>query len=191
MTQPTNQVSLAQWLRSGTLRITRIHFFYVAALAVQILIYDAWNVLTPADVLGRWLIAGGLLVITALSWALAHSQSKTARFYSSLIYLLIAADTLVATFAVYSQRGMASRAVFLYAIPIVVSAILLSRVALYATAIVSIAAYVTAAVAYFTRYFNEGYKAELYGEVGFYSAVFLLLASLLAAIIHFKNASKD
>lgn len=187
MSKNNAQVSLSDWLQNGVLRISRVHFFLVAALVGQIILYDAWKVLTPDVVMWRWVSALVLLVGTTVVWQLAHSPDKSPGFYKRLVFGLVALDIAIATFGVYTQRGMASRAVFLYAIPIIVSAILLSRVALFTTATMCIAAYATAAMVYFTVYFNEGYKAELYAEVGFYSAGFLLLAGLLSAVIHFKN----
>src|SRR5690606_10929252 len=96
---------------------------------------------------------------------------------------LILADILIASFSVYTQRGMASRAVLLYIIPILVAASLGKRVVLFGAALLGIAAYTTTAIMYFVLNFNEGYKVELYGEIGFYSAIFLLVASLLWGVV--------
>jgi len=166
-------------LRAQTLRLSRAHFVYVLILASQIILYDAAKLISPESVLNRWAITAGLLVVTTLVWALAHQANKSNLLYEKLIYALILADIAVASFSVYSQRGMASRAVLLYVIPIVVAASLGKRVVLFGTAMLSIAAYTTTAIMYFVLNFNEGYKVELYGEIGFYSAIFLLLASLL------------
>jgi hypothetical protein len=86
---------------------------------------------------------------------------------------------------------MASRAVLLYIVPIVVSAVLLSRVAVLMTAALATSAYVLTAIKYFVDYFNEGYKAELYTEVGFYCAMFFVVAALLATIIRFNKPESD
>ena len=48
-----------------------------------------------------------------------------------------------------------------------------------------------AAVKYFVDFFNEGYKAELYIEVGFYAAMFFVLAALLSTILRFRSNDSD
>lgn len=176
-----------EWLRVCTLRIARLHFWYIAALAVQVIVYDSWKLITPWSVLQRWImvaISGG--VITAI-WYLAHSFENRPTIYKKLLFSLIILDISIASFCVYTQRGMASRAVLLYLIPIIVSAAMLTRPAIYATAVICVAAYSTTAFSYFVLHFNEGYKIELYGEVGFYSLMFILTAALLSTLVRFKE----
>lgn len=174
-------------LRNTVVRITHAHFVYVAALAIQIMVYDAWKLINPDFVLRRWAITALLLAVTTGVWLMARLGKRTEVAYQRLIYALILADISVASLAVYTQRGMASRAVMLYAVPIVVAAALARRTALFATAVLCIAAYTTTAVLYFVLNFNEGYKIELYGEIAFYSAIFLLLASLLWVVVRTKQ----
>jgi hypothetical protein len=176
------------WLRKGVIHMAHWHFVLVAFLMGQIVLYDASKLITPDVVMKRWFFTSGLLVVSAVVWYLARSKvSSSNGFYRILTLGLILADIVVASFSVYTQRGMASRAVMLYAIPIIVSAILISRVALFATAILCIAAYTATAQAYFVLNFNEGYKVELYGEVGFYSLAFLLIAGLVWTVIRTKH----
>ncbi len=175
------------WLHSNTVRLSRVHFIYVIVFAIQTIIYDAWKLVSATAVMNRWIMTGILAIITAIVWYLAHNTISSTVGYKILIFLLIITDIAAASFNVYTQRGMASRAVMLYAIPIVISAVLLSRVALFATAVMSAAAYIATAYAYFVLNFNEGYKIELYGEVGFYSAMFFVLAGLLWIIVRSKR----
>ena len=170
------------YLPQNLLKLTRLHFLYVLALAAQVIVYDSWQLITPTTVVQRWTATALLLVVTAITWYLAHTN-RAAEFYRRLVFLLIAADVAVGAFAIYNQRGMASRAVLLFVIPILASAVLRSRSATYATALVCIAAYSTAAISYFVFNFNEGYQVELYGEVGFYSAMFLVVAGLVNALL--------
>lgn len=179
------QIGYIDWLRVSLLRVSRAHFLFLAAYALIIIIFDAAKVITPHMILERWIAFALMLATVTLVWYLAHDRSASALYLKRLTFLLITAGIAMATYNVYAQRGMASRAVMLFAIPIITSAILLSRSAIFAVAAFCATAYVTAAVLYFTLHFNEGYKAELYGEVGFYIAVFFTLASLLATIIHF------
>lgn len=182
-TKTTNHTGL----KSNVTRLTHAHFFYAAILALQIMMYDAWKLITPEFVLRRWLITALLLVVTTIVWLMARVGERSEAAYRRLVYALIVADIFVASLNVYTQRGMASKAVLLYAVPIVASAVLMRRTVVFATALLSAAAYMATAMLYFTVYFNEGYKIELYGETGFYSVVFLLLASLLWVVIRTKQ----
>jgi len=177
------------WLHSSVVKITGIHFVFVFAYIIQIMIYDAWKLITPQAVLERWVAAAGLLIVTTAVWYFAHRRASSTNIYKRLVWSLILADIAMASFNVYTQRGMASRAVALYAVPIVISTALMSRRALFATATLSIAAYSTSAVSYFVLNFNEGYKIELYGEVTSYCVLFLLLAAFLWVFIRQRNNS--
>jgi len=174
-------------LRAATNRLARWHFLYTALFAVQIVVYDAWKLIEPAVVLRRWIMAALLLIVTTTVWYMARGRANDNSLYKRLIFALIVIDIAAASFGIYTQRGMASRAVMLYSVPIVVASVLKSRRAIFTAALLSVAAYSTTAVAYFVLNFNEGYKIELYGEVGFYSVLMLLLASLLWSAIRPKR----
>lgn len=186
---PKTKISLTDWLRISVLRLSRVHFFIVGALALQVLLYDAWKLITPESALQRWTIVLSLLVVVTVVWFLAHNQQSSAATFKRLILVLLIADIAVAAASVYLQRGMASRSVMLFAVPIVSSAVLLNPTAIFATASLSAAAYTAAAVTYFVVHFNEGYKIELYGEVGFYCALFFVLAGLLSVLIRYRDNS--
>ncbi len=171
------------WLRSGIIKMSSIHFVFVFAYIAQIMVYDAWKLITPQAVMERWIAAASLLIINTGVWYVARNMASSTIAYKKLVFTLILADIAMASFNVYTQRGMASRAVALYAIPIIVSSVLLSRAALLATATLSIAAYTTTAVSYFVLNFNEGYKIELYGEITSYCFFFLILAALLWVVV--------
>lgn len=175
------------WLKNGLVRAAKIHFILAAAYAAQIIAYDAAKLITPDVVLQRWYAVAALTAAAAVIWYLARSQANSLTTHKFLAVTLILADIAFAVFNVYTQRGMASRAVILFLIPIIVSAILLSRVALFTTAVICIAAYTTASIAYFVNNFNEGYKIELYGEILFYSAVFIMAAGLMWSVIKTKH----
>lgn len=177
------QLATTDNLQTKLIRVARVHYIYAAAFVIQVIIYDAWQLIPPAVVLKRWIMIAALVVATTIIWYLAHIRARTTVLYKILTILLIIADIAIASFCVYTQRGMASRAVALYVVPLIVAAILASRTALLATATLCTAAYVTTAVSYFVLNFNEGYKIELYGEIGFYSAVFFVVAALLWTII--------
>ena len=176
----TKQKSVSS-LPITVVRVARIHFIYVLALAVQIIIYHAWQLITPEAALRRWVMTGIFAAGVTVVWYLSKHADGSGRL-RRLIYGLILLDIGVASFGVYTQRGMAARAVMLYAVPIIVAATLRSRSALLATAMLCVVAYTTTALSYFVLNFNEGFKVELYGEVGFYSFLFFVLARLLWVI---------
>jgi hypothetical protein len=176
------------WLKNGVVRAAKLHFFLAGAYAIQIIAYDAAKLITPEVVLDRWYAVAGLTAVAAAVWYLARSQANGLATAKFLAWTLILTDIAFAAFNVYTQRGMASRAVVLFLIPIVVSSILLSRVALFATAILCAVVYTSVSIAYFVHNFNEGYKVELYGEILFYSAIFIAVAGLLWTVIKTKRS---
>lgn len=184
-------LTFASWLQTGIIRVCRVHFYLLGVYAIYIIASDATHLITPTVVYQRWLAAGLLVALTAIIWYFSRAVNNNPNFYRALLYALILADIAFASFNVYTQRGMASRAVLLYVIPIVVSGLLLSRVATLMTASLAAAAYVLVAVKYFVDFFNEGYKAELYIEVGFYVACFFAVASLIGVLISFKKSETE
>lgn len=187
----SNPVKFSDWLRVGLQRISLIHFLLIGAYAVQIIIMDASHVIVPEVVLERWIGVGILLSVVATVWYLAHNRNNSVATFKRLLFLLVTADIIFASFNVYIQRGMAARAVALYGLAIIVSALLLNRAALYFTAALSTAAYFGTTVAYFVLNFNEGYKVELYSEVMFYCLFFFVLAAVLAVVVRFGGSTND
>lgn len=170
------------WLQTNTVRIARLHFIFVFLYAASVIAYDAWKLITAEALLERWTVAVFMLIATTIVWFIARNTNLAAGTYKTTLYVLIAMDILVASYAVYSGRGMASRGVALFALPIIISAVTLSRSTIFATASLSVAAYSYAAIKYFTDHPSEGYKVELYGDVVFYSACFFILSAVLWTI---------
>ncbi len=164
-------------------RVAQIHFLYVLTFGVITILYDAWMLIAPTAVLSRWIAGAVMLVVTTIIWYIDRGAKLGMVFDKALIGAFVVLDIAIATFVVYTERGMASRGVALYAIPLVVTAFLQSRAALFATASISAAAYALAAESYFVVHFNEGYKIELYSTIALYSALFFLLAAFLAQLI--------
>ncbi len=175
------------WLKNSLVRVAQIQLLFGVIYIAQIVAFDAAMLITPEVVLKRWYAIAGLIIVSAAVWYLARSRVTHPNTYKILTWALILTDIAFAAFNVYTQRGMASRAVVLFFIPIIISTILLSRVALFVTAIICAAVYATTAVAYFVNFFNEGYKIELYGEVLFYCGTFLITAGLLWAALKNKR----
>ncbi len=177
------------WLKNSLVRVSKIQLALVIIYIAQVIAYDAAKLITPDVVLDRWYAVAAVAAVSTAVWYIARSSASTLNHYKLLAWLLILTNIAFAAFNVYTQRGMSSRAVALFFIPIVIATILHSRVALFSTAILCAVAYTTAAVAYFVNFFNEGYKIELYGEILFYSGLFLIAAALLWTALKSKRAA--
>jgi hypothetical protein len=175
------------WLQSTAVGVTRVHFLYAAAYMASIVVFDSWNLLTHPAVAQRWTAVGILLVINTIFWYISRIKFSSDTVYIVLILLLIAADIVFASLNVYWERGLASKAVVLFSVPIVTAAALRSRSTLLATAALSGAAYSIAIVCYFNLHYGESFRVELYGYLGLFCALFFILASLLLIVIQPKD----
>ncbi len=173
----------SNWLQTTAIRNTRVHFLYVAAYILSLIVFDSWNLYTYRAITQLW-TAGGLLLITVtLIWFASRIKYSNNTVYLGLIWLLILADISFAAYNVYWQHGLASKSVMLFTVPIVTAATLYSRSTLLAATTLSAAAYSTVSVRYFFQNYGLSYRVELWGTIGFYSAVFFILAGLLMIII--------
>jgi len=170
-------------------RMTGLHFLYIIALIAQLIAYDAGKIIEPIVVLRRWGVIALLIVVVAAIWYWVQKKNVTQSTLHKLAFILISVDIFVASFHVYIQRGMASKSVFLFIVPLLVAACLQRKSALISTSLFCVAAYILSSIAYFVLNFNEGYKLELYGELGFYSAV-LLLTSLALWLVSRPQQSR-
>lgn len=173
-------------VRSTFVKIAKLHVVVGVVFAAQLIAYDAGKLITPEAVLKRWVIIGILILASACCWYLAR-LNNTAKVIRNLAWLLIATDLAVASFSVYTQRGMASRAVLLFILPLFVAASLQRKGLIFLTALIATLCYITSGIAYFVLNFNEGYKLELYGELGFYSALILISAAMIWSLVRRKN----
>lgn len=179
----SQKTKLATELQMSAVRATRVHFVYIAAYMLSIVIFDSWNLITHEDVLQRWTAAALMVVINTVMWYLARQQFKSQSVYRYIIFTTILADIIFAAYNVFSQRGMASKSVALFAVPIITAATLKRRSVILAATSLSVAAYSTAAVRYFYLHYGEGFRVQLYGEIFFYSALFFVMALLLLVVV--------
>jgi hypothetical protein len=174
--------------RHVLLRVTRVHFLFVASYVLAIIIFDSWNLLAHEAVTQRWFLAAGLVASNTFIWYMCRLKIKNQTLYKTLFWVLIISDILFAAVNTYMQRGMASKAVMLFAIPIISAGLSRSRSFLIATTTLSVSAYTLAAVKYFNDNYGQGFRVELYGEITFYSIIFFVIAYLM--MISFR-AAKD
>lgn len=184
---PTKKKNPVAWLQLAVLRLARVHFLFAAATAIAFIAADGGQLVTSEVVSQRWIILAVMLGATILAWYLAHGNLRAQAYYQVLILAMVVADIIFVTYLIYIDRGMASRAVALYALPIATAGALLNRSAIYGTAALSTTAYVAVATRYFYVHFNEGYRVELYTTLGLYSAGFFALAALIWTTIKAKT----
>lgn len=174
--------STKTFVRSNLAHVAKFQLLVALAYSLQIIIIHAGHLVTPDIILRRWLAVAIFASLTTWVWMVARSTSAETSTERKMAWLLIITDIAFASYNVYLQRGMSSRAVILYVLALFAAGTLRSRVALYSAAILSIIAYTTAAILYFVLNFNEGYLLELYAEIGFYSVLLLLSAGMLGVL---------
>lgn len=178
------------WLTDAAQRTTRAHFGLVAAYMGSIIIFDAWNLITHEAVNQRWTAAGLLLVLSSVAWFFSHMRSLSAAGYRGLLLALALADVSFAMLNVYWERGMASKSVILFVVPIAVIAMLRSRTLLLSATTICAAAYSTTIVRYFNDNYGEGYRVELWGNIFLYSSLFYVFAWLFFTLLRTGQPSK-
>ncbi len=182
--------SSANWLQVPVLRITRIHFLLAIAYALQTIVFDSWNLISHQAVSQRWTAIGIFVISDTVLWFLAKLNNDNIMYYRIIVLVLIIADILLAGINVYWERGMASTSVILFSLALITAASLRNRSTLVATATLAAVAYSTAAVRYFNTNYGEGFRVQLWGQVGFYSALFFIITLLLMAVVNIpKNSS--
>lgn len=183
-----NSTLIIDHLHAATLRVAKFHIVFALLYIAQTIVFHASKVITPDLLLKRWVAVSSLAAVAIVVWLIARSRPNTTAVYRTAIGLVLIADIAFAAFNVYTQRGYASKSVFLFLIPIIVAVVLLNRSVLFAIAGLCAAVYSSAVVMYFVNNFNEGYMSEMYAEIGLYSGLFFIVAALLWATIHKHSA---
>lgn len=164
-------------------RLARYNFVFIAIFSIYIVIFDGGNVLTRQAVYYRWGFVALLMVANSILWVVSKkSISKSKIFWALALWVL--ATLSLAGFMTYSERGMASMSTVLYVLPIVAAAFYSSFTYTFAVSILCSAVYLLACTKYFYDFFNEGYRVQLYGEIFFYSGVFMLTGWAVGRLVH-------
>jgi hypothetical protein len=170
-------------------KLSWYNFAYFGAFALFTIIFDSGNVLTREAIYQRWMMAAVLLVVFTFFWIASRKASSYRQMFRVLL-LCVAVELMLAGFMTYWERGMASTSTILYMVPILTMAFARSRTYTIATALIASAIYTAAATKYFYDFFNEGYRVQLYGEIFFYCAVFIVCGGILAALVHATTSKK-
>lgn len=176
-------------LQQASLRTTKLGLVFVAIYGISTLIYQLWKLITPDILQQRWIIVIVTFTIAIVLWWVSRSRNLSPTYYKGIIFLQILMYLGVATHSIYTERGMASNSVILFAIPLIIVALEYSGKALISTAILCSAIYAGTAIKYFKDYPSEGYKVELYGGIVFYVSIILLITALLWVLLRSKAYS--
>ena len=174
-------------IQKNVASLTQVHALYAAAFAALIIISRAWNLVTVEAAWQRTIVAVIMASVVLAVWHYGKDKSKNPTYYRGLGWLLVVLDIFVATFIVFSQRGVASRGVALYAFAVATAAVIVSRFGLMVTTLMSIASYAVACLVYGALHPGENYKIELYGELAFYAAMLFVLSSLVRLVASTKR----
>ncbi len=167
------------WLRAGALRLARIHLLLFTVYAVMVGVFDSSHLMTPDIITRRAILVTLAGVVASVTWFAAHKEQTEPMYYKRLIYGLIVLDVIFAGLSLYTDRGVASRDVALFALPILSAAALVNRSAIYGAALLSTVSYFIASMRYYYMHPNEMYHVELYGMLAFHSIIFFVIAALV------------
>src|SRR6478735_6430280 len=106
-------LSANNWLQTTAVRLTRVHFFYAGAFLLSVIIFDTWNLYTHDAVSQLWTAGGILLAINVILWFCARLKFSNYWLYVAIVVALLVADIAFASYIVYWQRGLYSKAVML------------------------------------------------------------------------------
>ena len=168
-------------------RLTRTIYFMLVVYITSLIVFDSGNLITRDAVIDHATVAFVVLVCNTFMWYAAAEQAirkKTLLVYA-LSFLLIA----FAGFNTYWERGMESNSTILYALPLLSIATLKNRHALMATAVLCAGTYSYAAIRYFNKFFNEGFRIQLWGTLLLISGSIFVVAWLIMVIAGLRRDS--
>lgn len=176
--------SASRWMQTTAVRLGRVHFVYILAFFLSVVVFDASNLYTYQAISQLWTAGGVMLTALAVIWFISRLNFSSQWIYIALLAAIILADIAFASYIVWWQHGLYSKSVALYAVPIITAAAVRSRSLVFATAAICAACYSTISVRYFFDNYGLGYRVELWTTIGFFSAMFFVLALLLMIIIN-------
>lgn len=174
-------------LQQASVNTAKLGFVFIGIYAFSTLIYRAWKLLTPDILHTRYTIILLLLAVNLTLWLFSRKPKLAPLYYQGIILLQIAMYIGIASYSIYSERGMASNSIILYVIPIVIIAMEYSAQALLLVTTICASSYALAAFEYFKKHPSEGYKVELYGGIVFYAAIMYLISALVWVLVRSKK----
>ena len=166
-------------MRTALRRASRVHVYYLAAYALSLIVFDSWNLITHEGIVRKWTLAAVILTIVIGCWFVSKQKFAFTTGYTIAMLVLIISGVIFAAYNVSWERGMASKSLILFIVPIVTAALTRRRTVLLATTGFSAVAYSVVVVRYFHIHYGEGFRVQVYGELLFYGIVFFVCAWLL------------
>lgn len=163
------------------LSLIKLNTLLALVYGVFTALYDAWQLITPDALIIRWVIFLTFLVVLVALWYVAK-YNKSQKKLPFIIGALILANLIFISLSIFFERGMASRAVMMYSLPILSAAFFNNKRTVYFVALLSVFSYTLSAKWYSVVHPSEGYKIEIYGTILFYSIFMFLIAGFVALL---------
>ncbi len=196
--------------KAGTSKLIRICQLHVAYALVLMALELAQHYSTVVDLrkvgfeetlnpleydIVTWNFLGGMLAIVLAVWFIAKHLPHKLKFYKWLVFVLIAADLVIAAFQFkaifHAATGDASAGVVLFVIPILTAAVLASRRAVLITTLLATALYAYTCVAgSIVSRASTSFQISYYSEVAFNVAILLIVAGLLVTLMNARQKNK-
>ncbi len=167
-------------LRLRNIWLIRIRWFYIALFCVVVV--SSANFAQNSMRLREFVIglcAAGAIV-NGLFWLILRTEKRSATYYRCVAAVQILLDVSMASAIIYFLGGLNSRAIILYAIPIISKGILFEGSFAYLAAVMSAIFYSGIVILYQTRHPMAYSLRETIQPLIFYSSVFLILAFLIS-----------
>ncbi len=160
--------------------MVRVRWYYISllpaiAIASTLLISSDK---TPARQYAIVALTG--LALNALLWLATTRRQGSTNYYRATAALQVMLDLSLASFVVYSQKGLMSRATLLYAIPILAAGMLFLKGFAYVAAVMSALAYGATLLIYMNLHPGSYALHDAMVPIVFYGSVFVVLAAIIS-----------
>lgn len=161
--------------------MVRIRWYYLLLLPSVAIASTLLVSLDKKPIRGYIFVALCGLLINGLMWLATMPRKLSESYYQALALSQIMLDLTLASYVVYTQHGLASRATLLYSIPILAGGLLFMRGFSYLAATLSAGAYSATLLTYLALN-PEAYMArDTVVPIVFYGCVFFVLAAIIAS----------
>lgn len=169
---------MVETMHDKLLKFLKLNFAVILTYGIFTTLYEAWQLITPYALMVRWILFCLVIVLASLIWLYVRRQTSP-RAVKRAVASLIAANIAFVSANIYFERGMASRAVMLYSLPIIAAGLFRSKSATFLSALFCALAYSLSAIWYSVVHPSEGYKIEIYGTIIFYCTFMFVMAGLV------------
>lgn len=167
-------------VRLRNIWLIRIRWLYILMFGVVVVSSSnfAQNSMALRQFVVGLCVAGAML--NGVFWLLLRTEKRSARYYKWVAAAQILLDVGMASAVIYFLGGLHSRAIILYAIPIISKGMLFEGSLAYMAAAASAVSYGGVVVLYQTRHPAAYSLRDTIQPIIFYGCVFLVLAFLIS-----------